>query len=757
MKTRFAMVLFFVLLVTEVFSQTGWNTWQKLYSDNNITVEVQFFYSGNSCIDGGRPFKYKYKLNGLLSQNIQYVTWKINYINCNAAPWYEQVSLAIGGPEEIRIFGKDKLVEMVIYDPLNNKFICSSLVEPFYEVNLSSLKTSESGPAAITLSKAPTEIEGQKTLVFGLSTSLSVKGGLLAKGAQWVWYKDQCGVTKIGAGISVVVQPTETTMYFVRAEGINNITGCAKTTIVIDKRCTLALENGNKLFLQGKYEEALAFYNEVLSIDSKNKNALSRIKEINDLLEIQHIRNTTIFSYKEINPDGYRALNSEISAILNRSASNSKEGMVKFNYSIDFDKKGGNNSSFWIYNTSDLNLKNELNLLKKLPGFTAPTIKKIYVASKQNLDFELSWKTQSLTYRLKHDRIYSRSKTQVQTSLFEDYIRGTSSCGKFEFEVKEKTINNLTYLDVMLVSYKATAGPMSCFYSMLLPGIGTLRVTQGQKGWKQMAFFVATAGTSIASRYYSNAKYNQYLVSTTQESMDNYYKKANFTNRLSIVAGGIATSIYIYDILWVLSKGIKNNKHAQILINQLKHASPINIQNQSMDISALFDVPTKAVTSNFVVGSDYEGGIIFYLLQPDDAGYDAKQQHGLIAAPSDQSTGIQWYNRSDYTTTGATATALGTGKANTFKIVNSQGAGIYAAKLCSDLVLGGFSDWYLPSKDELNKLYENKNVVGGFATKDYWSSSETNNYGAWGRDFDVGFQDKDDKSANYCVRAVRAF
>lgn len=82
-----------------------------------------------------------------------------------------------------------------------------------------------------------------------------------------------------------------------------------------------------------------------------------------------------------------------------------------------------------------------------------------------------------------------------------------------------------------------------------------------------------------------------------------------------------------------------------------------------------------------------------------------------------------------------------------------------ANSVCKNLIVYGFKDWFLPSKDELNLMYKNlhKEGIGGFADDDYWSSSEGSAFNAWKQYFNNGIQYLTNKDFNLRVRAARMF
>ncbi len=131
-------------------------------------------------------------------------------------------------------------------------------------------------------------------------------------------------------------------------------------------------------------------------------------------------------------------------------------------------------------------------------------------------------------------------------------------------------------------------------------------------------------------------------------------------------------------------------------------------------IALLFTASSAA--AQFRIGQAYQGGKIFYI--------NKTGKHGLIAAPKDFNETATWD---------------------------------IAKKLCKSYRGGKYSNWYLPTKDELNMLYELKDVIGNFAPNYYWSSTEADSKNAWYLVFFNGNQYGSFKTFTGKVRAVRTF
>jgi hypothetical protein len=178
--------------------------------------------------------------------------------------------------------------------------------------------------------------------------------------------------------------------------------------------------------------------------------------------------------------------------------------------------------------------------------------------------------------------------------------------------------------------------------------------------------------------------------------------------------------------------------------------------------------PTPTVTPTpsrtvLTLNQAYQGGRIVYILQSGDTGYDPDVQHGLIMTTTDTG-GINTLWGCQGTNITGTTESIGSGQANTTAIVNQCATAGIAARICDDLSSGGYSDWYLPSKDEWYSI--NANYSGGllsslgFSDGDrYWTSSQYNSNQAWYQEICCFIASNTDNKNNngYKVRAVRSF
>ncbi len=165
-----------------------------------------------------------------------------------------------------------------------------------------------------------------------------------------------------------------------------------------------------------------------------------------------------------------------------------------------------------------------------------------------------------------------------------------------------------------------------------------------------------------------------------------------------------------------------------------------------------------STTSNFSVGSiGPSGGFVFY-----DKGSVTNGWRYLEVASVDYGTPLEW--GCDGTNIAGTSTALGTGQTNTNLIIQNCSSINIAARACDNAVINGYSDWYLPSRDDFNLIYQNLNPLGignfinsnGNQWNRYWTSSQIGAY-AYAQDFTPYYQQITQKVNQNKVRPIRQF
>jgi hypothetical protein len=120
----------------------------------------------------------------------------------------------------------------------------------------------------------------------------------------------------------------------------------------------------------------------------------------------------------------------------------------------------------------------------------------------------------------------------------------------------------------------------------------------------------------------------------------------------------------------------------------------------------------------FTVGQSALGGIIAYILQSGDPGYDAAIQHGFVVSSNGLTARQRYWGCSGLDITGLSAT-LGQGSNNTTTILSQcpypqvdYTDNPNPAYYCNALVEGGYSDWFLPNYNEVFACYSNRSSLG---------------------------------------------
>ena len=197
-----------------------------------------------------------------------------------------------------------------------------------------------------------------------------------------------------------------------------------------------------------------------------------------------------------------------------------------------------------------------------------------------------------------------------------------------------------------------------------------------------------------------------------------------------------------------LDAEISNRINADIAEATTRGNADASLQNQIDALQAQIDSVFYKIG-----GPGPAGGIVFYI-----NGGGAVGLHGLEAAPVDQSNNAVIWGCFATSIAGADGTAVGTGAQNTADILAGCTSSGIAAEFADNYSLNNYTDWFLPSKDELNLMYTKigpgasiplTNVGGFFANDSYWSSTETDKYYAGKQDFSSGIQGINNKDLKF--------
>lgn len=372
---------------------------------------------------------------------------------------------------------------------------------------------------------------------------------------------------------------------FIKFEILTTIANETNNTITYLFTCQLLsdfVKVAEKHFNDKKYDLALESYNYILLLDELNEYRTSeKIAQITELNNFFKKRSTSVFSYKSTNKNDLVYFQNQLLEDLNLKIEKKKKGYLNLNYLVSFDTLGNNLSEVKNISTSLRGYKRHLSKINS-KGFLAPSIEQgFFLASQESLVLDAKWSRTKILFKSKSKGIFPKKKSDQNLNAVVDFInRQPFKYGKYFCEIKNKEVNGNSFTNINLVKYK-TVGPGAVFLSMLMPGLGTLKVTYGKKGWGRFTCFLLSSGLAIGSKLYANAEYKKYLGATNQVDMNIYYNNANIGHKIALISGGLSTTIYLNDIIGVISKGAKNIKTSKALRQQLFEA-PVIIQNQKI-------------------------------------------------------------------------------------------------------------------------------------------------------------------------------
>ena len=317
------MVLICLIFSKSLIAQSNWQTKGILYTNKNITVEIEYLLAPLSCNDLSY---YRYKITRIGKVRNYYINWRFDFFNCRNELKTQLNSLLINNSTKVgRI------------TPQNNAFSARKMANYANDV-----KTSKSLPEIGSyrpnslLSMEPIAIIGYTNLTLGESTVLTLEGGSLAQSDNWKWYENTCGTKLIGIGPKLTITPDHNFKLFVRAEG-RSVTNCVSTEITVNqKSITAKAIYGKSSICEGEQNVTLKVNGGKLPSGSKwvwyaNSCDGDQVGE-GEAINVSPIKTTTYFVRAEDGADKSACQSFQISVTSKSVTPNAIDGITDVKY-----------------------------------------------------------------------------------------------------------------------------------------------------------------------------------------------------------------------------------------------------------------------------------------------------------------------------------------------------------------------------------------------------------------------------------------
>jgi hypothetical protein len=313
---------------------------------------------------------------------------------------------------------------------------------------------------------------------------------------------------------------------------------------------------------QKKYTLALDLFNQALSVMPNDAVALSKLKDLENLMSFLIERKTKIYELSEVNKILY---NQTDEFLLSNLLKISKETNSNMNLEL---------SLSIICDTNGI-VKHELKSSSDYPTFI-DEFEKVVVSLKlpnQLLNnYSVNFKS-NYNFKIKHQTfVFTMQKSNLKVDLISNnngvsYSEAINNLpqgpiGTYTIELKKRSINGVDYSSSNLLKFEGMGGSSNAFLSLIVPGLGDKAVSGGIAPILNKRTFITYSLilTGALCKSYSNQQYAKYLIETDPLRYEEYYKNANLSNQAFYTFLSAGVAYWLYDIWWVYNRGSKNQK-----------------------------------------------------------------------------------------------------------------------------------------------------------------------------------------------------